>query len=292
MRLGELLERVYRTIHSDIVDGLATGGSNNTIIDTTLTGKHQTNKFKDWVAFISRTSDGAAPQNQYSLVQSYTSAGTATLVNALSASVQAGDEYSFCKPDVPLYTLIKLCNDGMRGLRRIPLVDASLTVNASQIRYTLPLAIKGRTPLRIYFRHPTTFVRVPAPNFEVEPAASGSQATLVFHKQSLVLNTTNVFQSYDGWTIVIWYEGLHEPLTAYDSPVNESVPDELAVAACVERVMDWKTFPRRRKNDVANWERAKQKLEETKREHPIELPPREEQHLPIGVFNRSSRIRY
>jgi hypothetical protein len=285
MKLGELLERVYRAIHADIVDGVATGGNATTITDSSLDGKFQANKFKNWVAFISRTTDGALPQGKYAIISAYANVGTATVPD-LGANVENGDEYSFCKPDVPLYTLIKLCNDALKGLKRIPLVDTSLSVSASQIRYTLPLAIKGRLPLKVYFRHPTTFVRVPAPNYDIEPAASGSQATLVFKKQSLVLNTTNVFQSYNGWQIVIEYEGIHEPLTVYNSPVNETVPDELAVAACVERVMRWKKYPRQRKTDVANWQAAKEEFEQAKRDHPIQLPIREENHLPIGIFNR------
>ena len=284
MNLGQLLERVYRSIHSDVVDGVASGGSTTTIVDSALSGKYQASKFKGWSAFISRTTDGAAPQSQYGIISAYANNGTAT-IPALSADVEAGDEYSFCKPDVPLYTLIKLCNDGLRALGRIPLVDTSLTVGASTIRYTLPIAIKGRKPTLVYFRNPTTFVRAPAPNFDIEPAASGQQSVLVFKKQSTVLNTTNVFQVYDGWTIVVHYEGMHEPLTAYNSPVNETIHDELAVAACVEKALEWKVFPRQRKNDKENWNQARQALEEARSLYPVELPIREQQHLPIGVFN-------
>lgn len=285
MKLGELLERTYRAIHADVVDGVATGGDATHIIDSALSGKYKANQFKNWIAFISRTTDGLSPQGKYGVISDYVNTGTATIPTVTDA-VQAGDEYSFCRPDVPLYTLIKLCNDALKGLKRIPLVDTSLTVAASTIRYTLPLALKGRKPNMIFFRNPTTFVRVPAPNWDIEPAASGSQATLVFQKQTLALNTTNVFQSYDGWTMVIYYEGIHEPLTAYNSPVNETIPDELAVAACVERVMDWKVYPRQRKIDVANWQKAKAKLDEVKRDHPIELPIRDQVRLPIGIFNR------
>lgn len=286
MYLGELVERTYRAMHSDIVDGVATGGSATTIVDSSLDGKYQSQKFKNYVAFVSRTTDGAAPQGKYGIISNYVSTGTATIPSLGAAGVEAGDEYSFCKQDVPLLTLVKLCNDGLRNLNRIPLIDTSLTVAASQIRYTLPLAIKGRKPDKILFRHPTTFVVVPAPNYEVEPAASGTPSTLVFQKQSLVLNTTNVFQSWNGWTIVIYYEGIHERLTAYNSPVNETIHDNLAVAACLERAMDFKVFPRRRKIDVQNHDQAQAELEEAKRDFPIELPIRDQQRLPIGVFNR------
>jgi len=69
MNLGEALEAIYRGIHDDIVDGVATGGSATTIIDTTLEDKHPQNKFKNWVAFISRTTDGLTPQNKYSKIR-------------------------------------------------------------------------------------------------------------------------------------------------------------------------------------------------------------------------------
>lgn len=285
MQEGELLERVYRAMHSDIVDGVATGGDATHIIDSSLSGKYQSQKFKNWIAFISRTADGLSPQGKYGIISDYVNTGTAT-IPTVTAAIENGDEYAFCKPDIPIYTLIKLCNDGLKALGRIPLIDSSLTVSASQIRYTLPLALKGRKPTNVFFRHPTTFVRIPAPNWEIEPAASGTTATLVFKKQSLVLNTTNVFQSYNGWVIVIYYEGEHEALTAYNSPVNETIHDELAVAACVERAMDWKTYPRQRKMDVANHVKAKDKLKEVKQDFPIELPIRDQQRLPIGVFNR------
>lgn len=283
MQLGQLLERVYRGLHSDIVDGVATGGSATTIVDSGLSGKYQAQKFKNWVAFVSRTTDGASPQGKYGIISDYTNTGTATL-STLTDAVGAGDEYSFCKPDIPLYTLIKICNDALRGLGRIPLVDTSLTVAASTIRYTLPAAIKGRKPSLVYFRHPTTYYRVPAPNWEIEPAASGSSATLVFKKQSL--DTTNVFQSYVGYTIVIHYEGIHEALTTYNSPVNETIHEELAVAACIEKALNWKVMPRQRKIDIANWQMAKQALEDARRLYPVELPIRDQQRLPIGLFNR------
>lgn len=284
MILGQLLEQVYRNIHADIVDGVATGGSSTTIVDSSLSGRFQENKFKNWIAFISRTTDGLSPQSKYGIISSYTNGGTATIPD-LTDAVSAGDEYSFCKPDIPLHTLRKLCNDAMKGLGRIPLVDTSLTVDADTVRYNLPLAIKGRKPSRVFFRDPATSVIAHPPNYEIEPAASGSQAALVFKKQNLT-TTSSVFDTWHGWTIVIYYEGLHEQLVEYDDPVNETIHENLAVAACVEQAMKWKVYPRQRKTDKENWLMAKQALEDAKRDYPIERPIRERQYVPIGIFNR------
>lgn len=284
MIFGELLERVYRSIHADIVDGVATGGTATTIVDSSLAGRYQENKFKNWIAFISRTTDGLSPQSKYGIIASYTNAGTAT-IPSVTDSVQAGDEYAFCKPDVPLHTLRKLCNDALQGLGRIPLIDTSLTVDADTVRYTLPLAIKGRKPSRVFFRDPTTKVIAHPPNYEIEPAEPGTQATLVFKKQFLT-TTGSVFSFYHGWTIVVYYEDIHPQLTDYDDPVSETIHENLAVAACVEKAMMWKVYPRQRKTDKENWLLAKQSLDEAKREYPLERPTRERQYVPIGIFNR------
>jgi len=42
LTLGQLLEYGYRDIHADVVDGVATGGSATTIVDSTLTSKPYT----------------------------------------------------------------------------------------------------------------------------------------------------------------------------------------------------------------------------------------------------------
>src|SRR5215217_7571506 len=157
MILGELLEKVYRRIHDDVVDGVATGGSATQITDSSLSGKYQANKFKNWVAFITRSTDGLSPQNRYAIISAYDITGITTIAS-VTDPVQAGDEYAFCKGSIPLYTLIKLCNDAMLRLGNIPLVDVSLSVAASTIRYTMPIATKGRKPTLVYFRHPTTYV--------------------------------------------------------------------------------------------------------------------------------------
>lgn len=277
MNLGQLLEKVYRAMHSDIVDGVATGGSATTIVDSSLSGRYAAQKFKNWVAFISRTTDGNSPQSKYAIATAYTTDGTVTFPTMTDA-VQAGDEYALCKQDVPLFTLVKLCNDALRGLGHIPLIDISLTVDDTTTRYTLPLALKGRRPSVVYFREPTTFELVIAPNWYIEPAASGTQVKLVFRRKLSLAG-------YDAWTIVIHYEGDHEPLTAYNSPVNEMLHDELVLAACLEKAMGWKVFPRQRKIDQQNYALAKQLLEEAKANHPFDRPVKDAQRVPIDVFN-------
>ncbi len=273
MQLGELLEAVYRNIHDDVVDGVATGGSATTIIDTTRT-TFPTNKFKNWVAFISRTTDGLTPQGKYSVISAWTTGGTATM-DTVTDAVGAGDEYSFCKGTIPLYTLIKLCGDALRKLGRVEVDDISLTTLTDTRRYTMPIATKGNViPRSIYLRDTDDYTRLSTPNYKILPAAGGSTETLEFTVNPSV-----------GHTIVIKYMGLHPTLTAYNSYVNESIHPELAVAACVERAFWWKAMPKRRKIDMENWGQAKSLLQEAKQMYPIKMPIVENQRVPITLFN-------
>ena len=272
--LGQLLEQVYRDLHSDIVDGVATGGSTTTIVDSGLTSRPFTeNRFKDWIAFISRSTDGLAPQSQYGIATAYVkSTGTIT-IPTVSATVASGDEYALCKPDIPLYTLIKLCNDALNELFYAA-VDTSLTSDSSTVRYTLPAATKGIRPYAVYLRDPTDYTLYEAPNWFVETAAPGSTETLVFQ-----------WYPIDAKTIVIDYKSLHPQLTAYSSNISEKIHPRLAIAACVERAFRWKKTPKNRKIDVQNWESAKRELEEMKVRFRIDMPTKRPNMVPTGLYN-------
>jgi len=272
MNLGEALEAVYRGIHDDVVDGVATGGDATTITDSTLSGKFQTSKFKNWIAFISRTSDGLSPQNRYAKITAYVATGSAT-IDTVTDAVAAGDEYAFCKGTIPLYTLIKLFNDAVRKLGRMEQDDVSLTTATDTLRYTLPIETKGISP-RAVFLMDEDYNRLDTPNFRIVPAAAGSTEILQFTSQPI-----------EGKTIVYKYMGLHPKLTAYDSVINGRIHPELAIAAGIERAMWWKCQPKRRKIDMENWGQAKALLQEARKEFPIQMPIKESKRVPISMFN-------
>lgn len=275
MQLGELLEKVYREIHDDIVDGVATSGSSTTIGDTAIANKYTENKFKNWIAFISRTTDGAAPQGQYSKITTFvTSTGLATTTDTLTAVVGAGDDYAFCKGTIPLFTLIKLCNDGIRALGRVHISDASLTTAADTLRYTLPAAVKGIRPRRIEIRDSTNYEQFEVPNWRIEPTAGETAETLVFKSQPV-----------ESEQIVVYYMGVHPALTAYTSAVNGHIDERLAVLACTERALGWKVGLKGKKVDKDNWGLAKAMLTEAKQLYPIERPIIENKRLPISIYN-------
>lgn len=279
MILGELVERVYRAIHTDIVDGVATGGTATTIIDSALSTQSFTeNRFKNWIAIITRSTDGASPQNKYGIATAYVkSTGTIT-IPTVTATVDSGDRYALCKPDIPLYTMESLCNDALRSLGKISVWDTSMTTGTTATkRYTMPLAAKGQRIRELYLRGTTsTFLTYDVPNYYVENSAGGTQGTLVFEGYPLASQT-----------IVFNYLGYHPAMTTYASYINETIHDELALATCVERVYNWRVKQKQKPIDQKNWNMAKAGLEEAKRMFPIERNSVENKRVPVGIYNSS-----
>ncbi len=272
MVAGELLLKLLRRMHADIVNGVATGGSDTFILDSTLSGKYQANKFKNWIAIIKKTDDALSPQGKWVSIDSYVNTGAASF-QSITDAVAAGDTYAFCKDTIPLYELLELMKDGLQALDKISYWDRSLSTADQTLRYTLPIAMKG-SPIRSIRLEDAQYNQFEVPNYYMEANAGGVSPTLVFKSQPMA-----------GYTLAINYITLHPELTAYNSYISEDIHPELAVSACFERAMWWKCQPKRRKIDMENWGQAKALLQEAMMNHPIPKPIVENQRVPIGIFN-------
>lgn len=273
MNQGEFLERALRELGADFIDGIATSGDASTITDTALINLHSENRFKNWTAFITLTTDGLAPIHQYSMISTFVaSTGVIGLATALSAAVGGGDLYSIMRPTPWNLSMIrKLGNDALRQFE-VPRVDTTLSIATDTRSYTLPIATKGKRPFHIDLQdddgglHPVT-------DYDVQPAAGGSSDSLVFRSQYP-----------DGWTINYWYLGQHPDLTLYSDYVNERVHDDLAVAALVEAALRWrvrKTGARKESiNEMHDF--AKDELIRQKAMHPIEMPTQKQNFLQLA----------
>lgn len=274
MNAGALIERVYRELHDEIVDGISTGGTVGTsITDTAIIGKYPDNKFKNWVAFISSTTDGLAPQAEYAVISSNVNSTGVFTFPALTAATGAGDTYSVVKATVPVNTMLKLCNDGLQNLGRIWVNGTAGTTVASTRNYALPLAAKGPDLREVYLLDTNNF-KFAAPTYDIIQTVAGSIGTIQFREQPS-----------GSKTIYVNYLGIHPTLTAYSSGINETVPNELAIAAGVERALWWKAHPKRRKVDMDNWNEAKNLLERAILRYPIKRPQHDAQRTPVSMFN-------
>ena len=223
MNFGQLLQKVLPIQ----AEGKATNGSMSTIVDSSLPGTLEDDAFKGALAFVQSTTDGAAPEAQFAEVTAFAeSTGTFTLDANLTAAVAAGDYYAIADPQFTRAAVLRVINDAIRNFGIISLVDTSLTTAYDTLEYTLPLALKNFPIDRVELGNVTDgFGEVT--NYEVIPAAAGTQAKLVFHSQPKYDSVTPAL-----CTLRIWYRDYHAELSAYSDKVSETIPDKRIIDEC------------------------------------------------------------
>lgn len=223
MNFGNLLEKTYEAITALRLRGLATSGTTTTIVDTSLATKLGTNALRDHIAFISRTTDGLAPQAQYGLLgaTNYTPASQTITIPTVTAAVGAGDEYAIMKPLLNLYQMQSQVNLAMALLPAIRLPNTSLTVVADQYVYAIPLAAAHYQLQEVYTGNDTDGW-IKETNWNIHPDSAGNTPDLVFGS----------IAGDAGDTIKLIYLGKQTGLDSYDDAISELYPDEMVYAAC------------------------------------------------------------
>lgn len=124
-------------------EGLATGGSTTTIIDTNDRSEED-DYWNGGTAWLLRDADGggAAPEKEYSVISDFVnSTGVVTLREIWTAAVAAGDRYGLGKRRYPLWLLIQKVNEAVEGTGEIPVTDkATITTASKQTEYSIPIA--------------------------------------------------------------------------------------------------------------------------------------------------------
>lgn len=227
MNLGQLLVQSLPIV----LEGKATGGDENNVIDSTLTGKFDDDSFKEALIFIRQTTDGLAPVNQYSILTGYVdSSGSFSLSPDLTAAVGAGDYYAIADPVWNIYTVLRLVDQAFKKMGIVSLTDVSLTTAQDTLRYNMPAAV----------------ARFPIEKLEIGNNTDGwtdygtpSAIGLYDHIHPTTATGTHVLEfktqpPYDGvtaanCTIRIWYKGYHAALDTYEDEISGTIPDPLAI---------------------------------------------------------------
>lgn len=231
MNLGSLLVQSLPIV----LEGKAsTNGTTTTVVDTSLTGKYDDDSFKEALVFIRKTTDGLAPQDQFSILTAFVdSSGTFTFSPAITVATGSGDYYAIADPQFQLVTVQRLVNQALRRMGIISLVDTSLTTLTNTLEYTLPLRLKAFPLDKVEIGNATDGFEENQ-DFYVLPSASGVQAKLVFNNQPRYDSNTA-----SNCTIRIWYKDYHEELDTYEDVLNETVPEPLAIQYVRNEIMEW-----------------------------------------------------
>jgi hypothetical protein len=135
--LFDLTYQLARLLNT-LTEGVATNGSQTTIIDTVERTEADDfwNGGTAWITYDAGGA-GAAPQGEYSFVSDFVqSTGTVTLRSTLTAAVAANDRYAIAPLRYPLHLLIQKINEAISVIEKTDL--STVVIAAEQTEYSLP----------------------------------------------------------------------------------------------------------------------------------------------------------
>lgn len=268
LTLSKVMQRAWREI-GHLVDIKATGGSTTTVIDTSLATRYTTDD-----ALIGGTAivvydaggAGAAPEGEFARISDYVASTQTFTIDAVTAAIASGDRVGLARPTIPHPQMQEAVNDGLARLGLIQLVDTSLTSADGQTEYALPVGLKIERLIDIQYpvnpddANDSQWRSIISLS-DYTPAAPGSTGLLV------------IPQLPASRTIKIIYEGVHPRLTTFSSVISETIQEELAVAAAIDKALTW--LVSKRGDSALNtfilqrWNDAKQTLQMMRAEKPI-----------------------
>ena len=213
-------------------EGVATGGSATTLIDTVMRDEADDlwNKGTVWV-LRDAGGAGAAPEKEYATVSDFVQATSTLTISAVTAAIAGGDRYALAMKQVPLHIIIQKINQAIQDLGPVPYADiTSITTADDQTEYSLPVAAK-RDLLQVRIQtvdddaNDNRWIEVPG-GWEVQQADPGAQPRLIIQ------------QFTSGYDLKLVYLANHPALEVATATLSEYIPVERivipAVLACLE----------------------------------------------------------
>ena len=213
-------------------EGVATGGSATTLIDTVMREEADDlwNKGTLWV-LRDAGGAGAAPEKEYATVSDFVQATSTLTISAVTAAIAGGDRYALAMKQVPLHIIIQKINQAIQDLGPVPYADiTSITTADDQTEYSLPVAAK-RDLLQVRIQtvdddaNDNRWIEVPG-GWEVQQADPGAQPRLIIQ------------QFTSGYDLKLVYLANHPALEVATATLSEYIPVERivipAVLACLE----------------------------------------------------------
>ena len=254
--------------------GVATGGSTNTVIDTGLLATLDDDYYNLGTCWITDTTDDLAPEKEAAVISTFVgSTGTATLRDAITA-VAAGDKYAMAVPRYKLYELQQQLNSALYMDGYIPLIDTTITTVNNQREYTMIAAATRDLRGVMIYTNDDSDRNVPRQlyNYDIRHSATGSADTLVLNAD------------YEaGLTIELSYAAQHADLEIMTDKLNEAIhPDRLVYTAAAGAMRAYRDRTRlKHLDDSIN--RLDQMAELARQRHPLPpLPGRQSKLTIIG----------
>lgn len=259
LTLSKVLQRAWREM-GFAIDILATGGSATTIVDAN-TQYTSDDSLLGGTAIITRTSDGTSPEGKFARISNFVASTKTFMIDTVTDAVAAGDAVLLATPRIKLPQMVQAANDGLANLGTISLIDTSISLASGVYSYNLPVGLKIKSLTDILIPDTNGLYRSIAGLVQNFPAAPAATGVLQFS------------QIPDFQTLKILYEGVHPHLSAYNDVISETIQEELAVAAAIDKALTWYVSKRGDSAlgtfTIQRWNDAKQSLQMQKTEKPV-----------------------
>ena len=139
-QLSELTYLTARLVGGNVLQEafVTSSGNTTTFTDTYRPSNEAADYWNEGTVWILKTTDGAAPEWESSIIRDYDGAGLFTF-DAVTAAVEANDKYAVCKRRFQRNVLIQYVNQALQELGAVARTDTSLTTIDEQTEYVLPL---------------------------------------------------------------------------------------------------------------------------------------------------------
>lgn len=211
-----------------VTEGIATGGSTSTVIDTVERSEADDYWIAGtvWITYDAGGA-GAAPQGEYGYVSdSVSSTGVLTLRSALTAAVAANDRYAISTPRYPLSLLIQKINEALGVIEKTDIT--TITIASSQLEYTLPADVKDLKQVWIQ-----TDADVndwdPVHDWYRQKSATSSADLLVFKRQFAA-----------GYAVKLVYEPYHAYLRVTTDKLDDGINAKVVIHDAAVRCTLWR----------------------------------------------------
>jgi hypothetical protein len=233
--LFDLTYQVARKLDA-VVEGVATGGSVTTIVDTV----ERLEADDYWIrgsAWILRDAGGAgaAPQGEASVITDFVqSTKTVTLRSTLTAAVAAGDKYALGKRRYPLALLVQKINESLHAIGPMERTDITTlpVLDASQSEYTMPLRA-GMDLRQVFYAQDQNALDhdyVEMFDYSIQRSVTGTGDLLILRPP--FVSTGN--------PIKLVYMDFHDDLVAMTDRLHDQINPERVVLTAVTACLEWR----------------------------------------------------
>lgn len=249
-------------------EGVATGGSTSTLVDTVELTQDDDfwNGGTVWVLYDAGGA-GAAPQGEYSVVSDFaTNTDTATLRTTLTAAIAAGDRYAIARTRYPLHILIAKLNEAIQEVGPLEITDiTTITTAADQTEHSLPANVHEVRQVWLQTNIDTNDNQwTPVTDWKIQKSATGTADKIILPQYTA------------GYLIKLVYWGYHSALYAATSVLDDSIHPDRVISNAAVGCLLWRKAKVGESdssiNEMLNYFQAEAAQMDAR--HPTRIPPK------------------